>query len=110
VTSRDSSRDMVGRMPGSRRASMVLPEPGGPMSKNHRFVTRAGHIGADAWVVERDARMVAGPFKTNVQAIAALHRLSPQSADWAIRYEGYAIRRIENGDGSVGATHREARS
>jgi hypothetical protein len=54
--------------------------------------------------------MVAGPFKTNVQAIAALHRLSPQSADWAIRYEGYAIRRIENGDGSVGATHREARS
>jgi hypothetical protein len=30
VTSRDSSSDISGRIEGSRRASIVLPDPGGP--------------------------------------------------------------------------------
>ena len=33
VVSSASSSDIAGRMPGRRRASMVLPDPGGPMSR-----------------------------------------------------------------------------
>jgi hypothetical protein len=48
---------------------------------------------ASQWFVKRHPEIVAGPFDTDGRAMHALHRLQPQSAEWAMKYCGYAIER-----------------
>jgi hypothetical protein len=48
---------------------------------------------ASKWFLKRRREVVAGPFGTDAEAMHALHRLQPQSADWAIRHDGYSIER-----------------
>ena len=63
VTSSASSRASVGRMPGSRRASIVFPVPGGPISR--RLCEPAAAISsarlARSWP-RRSARSGTAPF------------------------------------------------
>ncbi len=43
------------------------------------------------WHIHRDGEHEAGPFEDYLDAIGELHRLQGQSADWAIKHEGWAI-------------------
>lgn len=52
---------------------------------------------ASKWFVKRRREIVAGPFDTDAEAMNAVHNLQPQSADWAVKYEGYAIERDIHG-------------
>jgi hypothetical protein len=53
---------------------------------------------ANKWFVKKRQEIVAGPFGTDAQAMHALHNLQPQSAEWAMKYDGYAIERdIDDG-------------
>jgi hypothetical protein len=53
---------------------------------------------ASKWVVKKHREIVAGPFDTDGQAMHAVHRLQPQSAEWAMKYGGYAIERDIDGE------------
>jgi hypothetical protein len=46
---------------------------------------------ASKWFVKRHREVVAGPFDTQAEAMHAVHRLQPQSAEWAMKYDGYSI-------------------
>ena len=46
---------------------------------------------ASKWFVKRHREPVAGPFDTDAEAIHGVHRLQPQSADWAVKHDGYSI-------------------
>jgi hypothetical protein len=48
---------------------------------------------ASKWFVKRYREVVAGPFDTDAQAMHAVHRLQPQSAEWAMKHDGYSIER-----------------
>ena len=72
VTSSASSRASVGRMPGSRRASIVFPVPGGPMSR--RLCEPAAAISsarrARSWP-RRSARSGTAPFSIACSSIGS---------------------------------------
>ena len=53
VVSMASSKDMGGRMVGMRRASMVLPEPGGPIIRTLCPPAQATSSARLAWVCPR---------------------------------------------------------
>lgn len=51
----------------------------------------------EQWIITRDGRKVAGPFETESAAFGQLLRLQPQSTDWAMRYEGWDVKRTWSG-------------
>jgi hypothetical protein len=52
---------------------------------------------ASKWFVKKDREIVSGPFDTDGKAMHAVHRLQPQSAEWAMKYCGYSIERDIDG-------------
>lgn len=59
--------------------------------------TNFARAAANKWFVKRDREIVAGPFDTDGEAMHALHNLQPQSAEWAMTYEGFSIERDIDG-------------
>jgi hypothetical protein len=52
---------------------------------------------ASKWFVKKYREIVAGPFDTEAKAMHAVHRLQPQSAEWAMKHDGYSIDRDIDG-------------
>ena len=52
---------------------------------------------ASKWFVKKHREIVAGPFDTEAKAMHAVHRLQPQSAEWAMKHDGYSINRDIDG-------------
>lgn len=52
---------------------------------------------ASRWFVKRHRDTVAGPFDSDVDAMHAVHNLQPQSAEWAMKHDGYLIERDIDG-------------
>jgi hypothetical protein len=52
---------------------------------------------ASMWFVKRHREIVAGPFETDGQAMHAMHSRQPQSAEWAMKHDGYSIERDIDG-------------
>ena len=52
----------------------------------------------EGWVVTRDGETIAGPFGAGDDAFEWLHKYHSQSWDWAIRYEGYDVVRVRDGN------------
>ena len=48
---------------------------------------------ASKWFVKKYREIVAGPFDTEAKAMHAVHGLQPQSAEWAMKHDGYSIDR-----------------
>ncbi|MQA92861.1 MAG: hypothetical protein GEU90_22000 [Gemmatimonas sp.] len=48
---------------------------------------------ANKWFVKKHREIVAGPFDSDAQAMHAVHRLQPQSLEWATKHDGYSIER-----------------
>ena len=47
--------------------------------------------------VKKHREIVVGPFDTEAKAMHAVHRLQPQSAEWAMKHDGYSIDRDIDG-------------
>lgn len=60
--------------------------------------TNFAHTVASKWFVKTHREIDSGPFDTDGQAMHAVHRLQPQSAEWAMKYCGYAIERDIDGE------------
>lgn len=52
----------------------------------------------EGWVVTRDGETIAGPFGAGDDAFEWLQKYQSQSWDWAIRYEGYDVVRVRDGN------------
>ncbi len=52
----------------------------------------------EGWVVTHDGETIVGPFEKSDDAYVWLHKRSSQSWDWAIRYEGYDVVNVRDGE------------
>ncbi len=63
------------------------------------WIMNGASMGAvEGWVVTRDGETIAGPFGAGDDAFEWLQKYQSQSWDWAIRYEGYDVVRVRDGN------------